>query len=137
MDLKPLVRQALDVATGEVRAYLSQTWEDGKVFDYILLTGGGILAIGDRLRAIFPNAIELPDPVTANPRGLAKFAQRFGVLEPYPSPIRLPETSQLGIRFPRNPVKVIHVTPSSQGKAGLLHQVMAAAKPRPAMSFDI
>ena len=86
MDLKPLVRQALDVATGEVRAYLSQTWEDGKVFDYILLTGGGILAIGDRLRAIFPNAIELPDPVTANARGLAKFAQRFGVLEPVSKP---------------------------------------------------
>jgi hypothetical protein len=86
IDLKPLARQALDVATGEVRAYLSQTWEDGKVFDYILLTGGGILAIGDRLRAIFPNAIELPDPVTANARGLAKFAQRFGVLEPLARP---------------------------------------------------
>jgi len=86
VDLKPLARQALDAATGEVRAYLSQTWEDGKVFDYVLLTGGGSLAIGDRLRAIFPNAIELPDPVTANARGLAKFAQRFGVFEPVARP---------------------------------------------------
>jgi hypothetical protein len=28
-DLKPLARQVLDIAAGEVRAYLSQTWEDG------------------------------------------------------------------------------------------------------------
>jgi hypothetical protein len=31
---------------------------------------------------MFPNAIELMDPVTANARGLARFAQRKGVLEP-------------------------------------------------------
>ena len=80
-DLKPLARQALDIAAGEVRAYLSQTWEDGKAFDYILLTGGGILALGERLRSAYPNAIELPEPVTANARGLAKFAQRAGVLD--------------------------------------------------------
>jgi len=81
MDLKPLARQALDIAAGEVRAYLSQTWEDGRTFDYILLTGGGVLAMGERLRSAYPNAIELPEPVTANARGLAKFAQRAGVLD--------------------------------------------------------
>ena len=80
-DLKTLVRQALDVAAGELRAFLSQTWEDGKQFDYILLTGGGVLALGKRLRSAFPQVIELPEPVTANARGLAKFAQRKGVLD--------------------------------------------------------
>ena len=79
-DLKPLSRQALDVASGELRAYLSQIWEDGKQFDYILLTGGGALAMGSRLRSIFPQVIDLSDPVTANARGLARFAHRKGVL---------------------------------------------------------
>jgi len=86
LDLKPLARQALDVAAGEVKAYLSQTWEDGKAFDYILLTGGGVLALGERLRSAYPNGILLADPVTANARGLAKFAQRSGVIEPVARP---------------------------------------------------
>ncbi|HPN54287.1 MAG TPA: ParM/StbA family protein [Anaerolineaceae bacterium] len=81
VDLKPLARQALDVAAGEVKAYLSQTWEDGKVFDTILLTGGGILALGERIRSVYGNAVEMVDPVTANARGLARFAQRAGVFE--------------------------------------------------------
>jgi len=85
-DLKPLAHQALDVAAGEVKAYLSQTWEDGKAFDYIILTGGGALALGERLRSVFPNAIQLSDPVTANARGLARFAQRSGAVEPVPQP---------------------------------------------------
>jgi len=82
VNLKPLARQALDVAFGEMRAYLSQVWEDGRQFDYILLTGGGALALSDRLRRVYPQAIELPEPVTANVRGLARFAQRKGILEP-------------------------------------------------------
>jgi hypothetical protein len=81
VNLKPLARQALDVAAGEVRAYLSQTWEADSQFDHILLTGGGILALGERLRGAFPRAVELAEPVTANVRGLARFAQRRGLFE--------------------------------------------------------
>ena len=81
VNIKPLARQALDVAFGEMRAYLSQVWEDGRQFDYILLTGGGALALGNRLRNVYPQAIELPEPVSANVRGLARFAQRKGILE--------------------------------------------------------
>jgi hypothetical protein len=84
-DLKPLARQALDVAAGELRAYLSQAWEDGQHFDYILLTGGGVLALGRRLLNIFPQIVELNDPVTVNARGLARFAQRRGTLEKFPN----------------------------------------------------
>jgi len=80
-NLKPLARQALDVAAGEVRAYLSQVWEDGSQFDYLLFTGGGVLALGERLRSAFPRAIELAEPVTANARGLARFAQRRSLFE--------------------------------------------------------
>lgn len=82
INLKDQAAQALDVALGELRAFLSQVWEDGRQFDTILLTGGGSLALGNRLRLTFSNAIELMDPVTANARGLARFAQRKGVLEP-------------------------------------------------------
>jgi hypothetical protein len=81
INLKEQAAQALDIAAGELRAFLSQVWEDGRQFDYILLTGGGSLALGNKLRFMFPNAIELIDPVTANARGLARYAQRRGVLE--------------------------------------------------------
>lgn len=78
-DLRDLSKQALDVAASELKSYISQLWEDGKQFDKIILTGGGTIALGNRLRSIFTNAIELPDPVTANARGLARFAQRKGI----------------------------------------------------------
>jgi hypothetical protein len=78
-DLKPLARQALDVAAGELRAFISQIWEDGNQFDYIILTGGGTLALGNRIRSVFTQVVELTDPVTANVRGLARFAQRIGI----------------------------------------------------------
>jgi hypothetical protein len=81
INIKPLARQALDVAFGEMRAYLSQVWEDGGQFDYLLLTGGGALALGERLRHAYPQAIALPEPVTANVRGLARFSQRQGTLK--------------------------------------------------------
>lgn len=78
-ELKDLSKRALDVAASELRSYISQIWEDGKQFDKIILTGGGTIALGNRLRSFFSNAIELPDPVTANARGLARFAQRKGI----------------------------------------------------------
>ena len=52
-NLKPLACQALDVAAGEVRA-TEPGVEDGSQFDYLLFTGGGVLALGERLRNAFP-----------------------------------------------------------------------------------
>ncbi|MFZ6028302.1 MAG: hypothetical protein ACOYYS_11360 [Chloroflexota bacterium] len=85
INLRPMARQALEVAFGEMRAYLSQIWEDGSQFDYLLLTGGGALALGERLQAVYPQTVLISEPVTANARGLARFAQRQGILKP---PIR-------------------------------------------------
>ena len=82
ISLKEQAAQAIDVAASELKAFLSQVWEDGRQFDYILLTGGGSLILGNRLRHMYPNVIELMDPVTANARGLARFAQRKGILDP-------------------------------------------------------
>ena len=82
INLKEQAAQALEIAMGELQAFLTQVWEDGRQFDYILLTGGGSLALGSHLRNLFPNSIELMEPVTANARGLARFAQRKGILGP-------------------------------------------------------
>lgn len=77
--LVPLVRQALNAAAGEVTAFVARQWGNGRQFDQILLTGGGALALKDQLTKSLPHAIMLENPVTANARGLAKYAQRADV----------------------------------------------------------
>ena len=79
VDIRPLVRSSLDVAAGEVSSFIEQAWGNGRQFAHLLLTGGGCLALGDRLRQQLPHATLLHDPVTANARGLARLAQREGL----------------------------------------------------------
>lgn len=76
VDVRPLVRSALDVAAGEVTSFIERTWGNGRQFARLLLTGGGCLALGQRLSQQLPHATLLHDPVTANARGLARLAQR-------------------------------------------------------------
>jgi len=75
-NVRPLIRTALDVAAGEVVSFVEQAWGNGRQFSHLLMTGGGCLALGGRLRRLLPHADLLPDPVTANARGLARLAQR-------------------------------------------------------------
>jgi len=79
VDVRPLVRSALDVAAGEVSSFIEQAWGNGRQFAHLLLAGGGCLALGSRLRQQLPHATLLHDPVTANARGLARLAQRDGL----------------------------------------------------------
>jgi hypothetical protein len=79
VDVRPLVRSALDVAAGEVTSFVERTWGNGRQFARLLLTGGGCLALGQRLKQQLPHATLLHDPVTANARGLARLAQREGL----------------------------------------------------------
>jgi len=79
VDVRPLVRTALDTATGEILGFLDRTWGNGRQFSHLLLTGGGVLMLGDRLLERLPHAVLLADPVTANARGLARLAQRPGL----------------------------------------------------------
>jgi len=80
-DLAPLANQALDNAFGGVASYLEETWGNGKQFRRLIFTGGGAEALKNRLTALYPHAIVLPDAQTANAGGLAKFAQRKQVFK--------------------------------------------------------
>lgn len=79
VDVRGVVRAALDTTAGEVTAFVERTWGNGRQYSHLLLTGGGCLALGDRLQAQLPHATLLDDPVTANARGLARLAQRLGL----------------------------------------------------------
>lgn len=78
-DVTAEVRSALDVTAGEVTSFIERTWGNGRQFSHLLLTGGGCLALGARLRRQLGHAVLLRDPVTANARGLARLAVRAGV----------------------------------------------------------
>lgn len=75
-DLAVPVRQALDTTFAGISQFIRQHWERGTGFRYLLVTGGGAQALKARLLAQYPQAVILPDPVTANAAGMAKFAVR-------------------------------------------------------------
>ena len=79
VDVRGLIRAAIDATSGEVTAFVDRTWGNGRQFSHLLLTGGGCLALGERLQAQMPHAVLLDDPVTANARGLARLACRPGL----------------------------------------------------------
>jgi hypothetical protein len=45
----------------------------------VLFTGGGCLLLRDALFQLFPHAVMLDDPVTANARGLSKIGTRSDI----------------------------------------------------------
>jgi len=62
----------------QVIAQVTQLWDRGANLDTILMTGGGALLLGDRLKQVFRNARVVPDPVFANSLGFWKLSQRSG-----------------------------------------------------------
>jgi plasmid segregation protein ParM len=62
----------------QVIAQVTQLWDRGAHLDAILMTGGGALLLGDRLKQVFRNAKVVPDPVFANSLGFWKLSQRSG-----------------------------------------------------------
>lgn len=75
-DLTPIVQPARESAAGTILTFLESHWGNGRQFGYVLLTGGGALALQDTLLRQFPHAVLLPDPVTANAVGLTRYARR-------------------------------------------------------------
>ena len=75
-DLTPLVNQALADTFGGIASFMEDTWGNARQFRRVIITGGGAEALRDKLLALYPHAIILPDAQTANAVGLAKFAQR-------------------------------------------------------------
>lgn len=80
-DLKPMIRQALNSLATRTVDFVHDTWGNAREFSYVLLAGGGALALDAPLRRHIPHAQMLPDPVHANAIGLAKLAQRAGTFK--------------------------------------------------------
>ncbi len=76
VDLTPLVQQARASTAGALHAFLESRWGNGRQFAHLLFTGGGAAALQTELLAQFPYGVLLPDPVTANAVGLARYARR-------------------------------------------------------------
>ncbi len=82
VDLKSIVRQALNSLATRTIDFIQETWEENIArFSYVLLTGGGALVLQDALCRRIPHAEVLPNPVFANAVGLAKLAQRPNVFK--------------------------------------------------------
>jgi hypothetical protein len=78
-DLRSLVDQALSTTAAGVVTFVERQWGNGRQFSYLLFTGGGAEALKDELLQHYPQGVVLPDPVTANALGLARYAVRvFG-----------------------------------------------------------
>lgn len=75
-DMTPLVNQALADTFGGIASFMNDTWGNARQFRRVIITGGGAEALRDKLLALYPHAIIMPDAQTANAVGLAKFAQR-------------------------------------------------------------
>jgi hypothetical protein len=75
-EIGPIVQQALDETFAAINQFLLEHWGGGG-FRYLILTGGGADALRKPLLRHWPQAILLPEPVTANANGLARFARKL------------------------------------------------------------
>ncbi len=78
-DVSGLVSAVLDDWRSKAEAYISRLWPGSDHTGAVtLVTGGGAAVVRDVLRD-YRNVEVLKDPVTANARGLAKYARRDGI----------------------------------------------------------
>ena len=75
-NLRPQVDQALDTTAAAVVSFVERHWGNGRQFAHLLFTGGGAEALREPLLRQYPHGVVLPNPVTANALGLARYAVR-------------------------------------------------------------
>ncbi len=83
-DLTPVVAQALNTLATRTVDYVQRTWRGASDFSYVLMVGGGALALDGQIKRHIPHATIPADPVTgeqidpvfANAIGGAKIALR-------------------------------------------------------------
>lgn len=75
-NLRSVVDQALDTTAAAVVSFVERHWGNGRQFAHLLFTGGGAEALRDTLLRQYPQGAVLPNPVTANALGLARYAAR-------------------------------------------------------------
>lgn len=78
VDLRAVVEDALAPMAEQVIAEATQLWNGAAGLERIHVTGGGAILLGDRIKAHFPHARVVSDPVWANALGFWRFAQRVG-----------------------------------------------------------
>lgn len=76
VSIQTLVRQAMDVSAAEIVAFVESRWGNGRQFAHVLFAGGGAALLREALLRQYPHGVILPDPVTANAVGLARYAVR-------------------------------------------------------------
>jgi hypothetical protein len=76
IDALPLTSQANHAAAAAVLTLLERQWGNGRQFAYLLFTGGGAEALREPLLRHYPHGLVLPNAVTANAIGLARYAAR-------------------------------------------------------------
>jgi len=79
VDIAALVQQSLVAATDAIISLVDRRWDNGCQFGHLFFTGGGSELLRQALLQQYPKGVVLPDPVTANAVGLARYAQRSGV----------------------------------------------------------
>jgi hypothetical protein len=76
-DLTGDADQARGQAASRILSEIERSWGNGRQFRHVLFTGGGAEALRGPLTTAYPAGVVLPDPVTANAVGLARYAQRL------------------------------------------------------------
>jgi hypothetical protein len=74
--LRAQVDQALDTTAAAVVTFVERQWGNGRQFAHLLFTGGGAEALKATLLRQYPHGVVLPNAVTANALGLARYAAR-------------------------------------------------------------
>ncbi len=77
IDLGPTVQQALSMAAADITDFINRRWEQQARLRYKLFTGGGAMLFRRYLTQEYPDAVLLPDTVTANALGLARYGRRI------------------------------------------------------------
>jgi plasmid segregation protein ParM len=76
IDLSALVHQGRERVVSGLLQLIERRWQSARQFRHVLFTGGGSEALRDVLARHYPHGMVLPEPVTANAVGLAKYGQR-------------------------------------------------------------
>ncbi len=71
-----LVEPVLDAIAEEVLAQAGTLWGDGRDLKAVLVTGGGAVVLGERIRRRYPHARVLEDAPMANVRGFERYGHR-------------------------------------------------------------
>lgn len=80
VDLSETIHQAMDETFATINQFIRSHWEQARQFRHLIISGGGAQALRTWLLRHYPQAIILPNSVTANAEGLARYAIRPGVL---------------------------------------------------------